>query len=250
MAFPPPPPIPLLDGKTLDPAARQFSAFVFKMQANMDKRHRDRVAFVRITSGVFERGMDVRLERLDKTVKLSSPVTFFGQERSTIDHAYPGDIIGLINPGTFRIGDVLSTGEAPKFRPLPVFAPELFARIILEDTSKTKSFRKGIEQLAEEGVLQVFTRDGVPIVGAVGELQFESFHFRLMDEYNAPCRMEKLPFECSRWIKEENISAFSTYDYIVRDENKNPVVLFKSEYRMNSFMEQNPKIELLEHPPH
>ena len=248
---PPPPEIPLLNEATLSPLDSRFSAFVFKLQANMNQKHRDRVAFVRITSGVFERGMNVHIPRLGKQVKLSSPVAFFGQERSTIDQAYPGDIIGLINPGTFRIGDIMcSTAETPAFRPLPVFAPEMFARLILEDTGKMKAFRKGITQLAEEGVIQVFTGvGGLPIIGAVGQLQFEAFRYRLVDEYGAPCRLENLGYECSRWTRDEDKSKFSSYDMLVKDEAGNPVVLFKSEFRMRSFQEQNPEIELLDHPP-
>lgn len=246
---------PLLDGGAFAPDNEEFTAFVFKLQANMNKAHRDRVAFIRITSGVFERGMDVQVSRdgtLEKKVKLSSPVSFFGQERSTVDRAYPGDIIGLINPGVYRIGDVLtSANQAPGFRPLPRFAPELFARLIPTDTGKLKQFRKGLTQLAEEGVVQVFmTTDGsgAAIIGAVGHLQFESFQFRLQDEYGAPCRLESMGYECSRWIKPEDKSKFSTYDLIVQDEQNRPVVLFKSEYRLKSFQNEHPDIELFEHP--
>ncbi len=248
---PPPAPQLLTDGGFLSPETPDFSAFVFKLQANMNRAHRDRVAFVRITSGIFERGMTVNVDRLDKQIKLSSPVAFFGQERSVIDYAYPGDIIGLINPGTYRIGDILCTGKIPAFRPLPRYAPELFAKLIPTDTGKLKQFRKGLEQLAEEGVVQVFLAtdgSGAAVIGAVGQLQFEVFKFRLEDEYGAPCRLETMGYECSRWIRPEDKKAFSSYDMIVEDENKKPVVLFKSEYRMQSFMRENPKIELFEHP--
>ncbi len=242
--------LPLTDGTTLDPRSPQFSAFVFKLQANMNQKHRDRVAFVRITSGVFERGMSVNVPRLGKQVRLSSPVAFFGQERSTIDNAYPGDIIGLINPGLYRIGDVLCTGEPPAYRPLPVFAPEIFARLIPTDTQKLKQFRKGVQELSEEGVVQVFsTAEGLPVIGAVGQLQFDLFRFRLEDEYGAPCRLENLGYECSRWIREEDRNKFSSYDLIIRDEHNRPVVLFKSEYRMRNFVQNNANIQLFEHPP-
>ncbi|MBI3394855.1 MAG: peptide chain release factor 3 [Spirochaetia bacterium] len=241
--------IPLLSGGMLDPESKEFSAFVFKLQANMNQKHRDRVAFVRITSGIFERGMAVTVPRLEKQVKLSSPVSFFGQERSTVDIAYPGDIIGLINPGTYHIGDTLCTGTPPAFRPLPRFAPEMFSRLVPTDTEKLKSFRKGVEQLAEEGVVQVFTgRDGNPVLGAVGTLQFEVFRFRLEDEYNAPCRLEALPFECSRWIRAEDAGKFSAYDMILKDEKNRPIVLFKSDFRMRSFQQTNPDVPLFEHP--
>ena len=252
---PSPSPQPLLSGGKFPPDHEDFTAFVFKLQANMNRAHRDRVAFIRITSGVFERGMDVNVARdgiSDKKVKLSSPVAFFGQERSTIDSAYPGDIIGLINPGTYRIGDILTNGDIPDFRPLPRYAPEIFARLVPTDTGKLKQFRKGADQLAEEGVVQVFHStdgSGSAIIGAVGQLQFEVFQFRLQDEYGAPCRLETLGYECSRWIRPEDRTKFSSYDMIVEDEKKNPVVLFKSEYRLNSFRQEKPDIPLYEHPP-
>lgn len=247
---PKPGPIHLKNGEILQPDSDQFSGFIFKLQANMNKQHRDRVAFLRISSGKFTRGMTVTNTRLGKSVKLSSPVSFFGQDRNTVDEAWPGDIIGLINPGVFRLGDILSTGELPDFKTIPRFAPEIFARLIPTDTGKLKGFRKGVEQLSEEGVVQIFqTEDGSPILGAVGQLQFDVFKFRLEDEYNAPCRLEVLGFECSRWISEEHISKVSNYDKIVRDQNNLPVVLFKSRFRMSSFESNNPGISLLEQAP-
>lgn len=246
---PPPDAIKLQDGSSL-PTTDQFAAFVFKLQANMNKAHRDRVAFVRIASGQFERGMTVYINDKKTTAKLSSPVSFFGQDRSTIDSAFPGDIIGLINPGLFSIGDILFTGELPKFHPMPRFAPEMFARLILEDTSKMKGFRKGIAELAEEGVVQVFSRehDASPVIGAVGILQFEVFRFRIQDEYGAPCRLETLGFECSRWIRPTDKSKFSSYDLVLNDDKGNPVVLFKSEFRMHSFIREKPEVTLFESP--
>lgn len=242
---PSPSPIPLQDGSQLPPEHDKFSAFVFKLQANMKKAHRDRVAFVRITSGVFERGMTVHVSRLDKKVRLSSPVAFFGQGRSTIDTAYPGDIIGLINPGVYRIGDILAEGELPSFFPLPRFAPEMFARLIATDTSKTKQFKKGLQELAEEGVVQIFNaHDQQPILGVVGVLQLEVFQFRLLEEYGAPSRLENLPYECSRWFDKKDLDKFSRYDKVVYDVYEQPVVLFESQYRLHSFMEKNPEVTL------
>lgn len=242
---PEPAAIPLPDGGKIEPDSNQFSGFIFKMQANMNKQHRDRVAFMRITSGRFERGMSVHNARLKKNVKLSSPVSFFGQDRNTVDEAYPGDIIGLINPGVFALGDILSTGQVPAFQTIPRFAPELFARLVPTDTGKLKAFRKGLDQLAEEGVVQVFhSEDGSAILGAVGQLQFDVFKFRMEDEYGAPCRMELMGFECSRWINDENRKLFSSYDKVVKDTRGNPVVLFKSEFRLQSFQRENPEVEL------
>lgn len=247
---PPPRPVELKSGERLEPTASRFSGFVFKLQANMNQKHRDRVAFIRITSGKFERGMSVNLARTGKSVKLSSPVSFFGQERSTVDEAFPGDIIGLINPGQFQLGDVLAEGEPPAFRGVPRFAPELFARLVPTDTGRLKQFRKGLEELSEEGVVQVFvTQDGSTVLGAVGGLQFDVFAFRLQDEYGAPCRIEPLGFEASRWIREEDKGKLSTYDMFVKDLEGRTVALFKSEYRLQSFQKNNPDIPLYEHPP-
>ncbi len=241
--------VPLETGDVLKPDDPNFSAFVFKLQANMNRAHRDRVAFVRITSGTFERGMTVNISGQKKTARLSSPVAFFGQERSTIDNAYPGDIIGLINPGLYKLGDVLYTGQEPQFHPLPRFAPELFARLVPADTTKLKQFRKGLQELPEEGVVQVFTTgDGSAIIGAVGQLQFEVIRHRMEDEYGVPCRLENVGYECSRWIKPEDKSKFSGYDLVVYDEKNNPVVLFKSEFRMQSFKREKPEVELFESP--
>lgn len=246
---PPPTSMKLADGNMIQIKENQFIGFVFKLQANMNKAHRDRVAFIRIASGKFTRGMDVQIAYKKKSIKLSSPVSFFGQKRSTIDEAYPGDIIGLINSGMFQIGDILYTGEEPQFIPLPQFAPELFGRIILTDTSKMKSFKKGVQELSEEGVIQIFyLQDGSIIIGAIGQLQFDVFQSRIEDEYSAPCRIEKMPFECSRWILPEHVNKFSSYDLIVKDTKDNTVVLFKSNFRMISFKKENPDIPLFESP--
>ncbi|MDW8306860.1 MAG: peptide chain release factor 3 [Leptospiraceae bacterium] len=238
------------DGKIIEPASEKFSAFVFKLQANMNKAHRDRVAFVRILSGRFERGMSVFVPRLNKEIKLTSPVAFFGQERNTIDEAYAGDIIGLINPGLYRLGDLLCTGEPFLYNPLPRFAPELFARLILQDTSKAKQFRKAIHELSEEGVIQLFNiYEQTPIVGVVGQLQFDVLLYRLQDEYAVPARLESLPFQVSRWTHEKHKEKFSRYDMLVYDSEGNLVVLFENEFRLKSFQEKYPEVELFSHPP-
>lgn len=246
---PPPTSMKLADGNIIQIQENQFVGFVFKLQANMNKAHRDRVAFIRIASGKFERGMEVQIAYKKKSIKLSSPVSFFGQKRSTIEEAYPGDIIGLINSGNFQIGDILYTGIEPHFIPLPQFAPELFGRIVLIDTSKIKSFKKGIWELSEEGVMQIFyLPDGTLIIGAIGQLQFDVFQSRMEEEYNAPCHIEIMPFSCSRWILAEHTHKFSSYDLIVKDVKGNTVVLFKSNFRMVSFQKENPDIPLFESP--
>ncbi|MCE9501577.1 MAG: peptide chain release factor 3, partial [Leptospira sp.] len=244
--------VALTDGKELDPVTSPFSGFIFKIQANMNKVHRDRIAFARICSGKFERGLTVNHDRLEKQVKLSSSFAFFGQDRNTVDEAYPGDIIGLVNPGTFKIGDILSTGPAPKLRPLPVFAPELFATISTSDTLTLKGFKKGIEQLAEEGILLSFTSRtigaGSPIIGAMGKLQFEVFQRRLLDEYNVATNLNILPYNFSRWIRKDQESQIPTSANAVTDKENRMAILFESEWDMNYFRKNNPEIELLEHP--
>jgi len=244
--------IPLTSGKFLDPVGSPFSAFVFKVQANMNKMHRDRIAFIRITSGVFERGIQAIHNRLDKPVKLASSFAFFGQDRNTVDIAYPGDIIGVINPGTFQIGDILSTGKAPDLRPLPVFAPEIFATLSCTDTLSLKGFKKGLEQLAEEGILHLFSSksigSGNPIVGAMGRLQFEVFQRRLLDEYKVETNLSPLPYGISRWIRQEDISKLPASANLVVDKNQNSALLFESEWDMNYFSKNYPEILLKEHP--
>ncbi len=246
---PAPRPIMLDNGETLKPDENRFTGFVFKMQANMNKLHRDRVAFLRVTSGKFERGMSVTVPRLGKEVKLANPVAFFGQERTTIDTAYPGDIIGIISPGLYRLGDILCEGTPPTFHPLPRFAPDVYARIVLTDTGKTKQFKKGISELADEGVVQLFNlTEQTPLIGVIGQLQFDVFIYRLEDEYGAPVRLEPLPFECSRWISKDDAEKAGRFDKIVYDEIGNPVLLFESQFRLRSFQEQNPDVVLHMHP--
>lgn len=244
----------LIDGSRLNPAENPFSGFVFKVQANMNKAHRDRIAFLRVSSGKFARGLTVNHNRTGKQIKLSSSFAFFGQDRNIVDEAYPGDIIGLVNPGTFKIGDIVSTGNPPPLRPLPVFAPELFATISAKDTNALKSFKKGIEQLAEEGILHSYTSQqvggGYPIIGAMGKLQFEVFQRRLKDEYNADSNIQILPYTVTRWVigNTENEKIPSAIKQIV-DKNGNVAVLFESEWELNYFQKNAPDVQLLLHPP-
>lgn len=244
--------IPLLDGGYLNPITAPFSAFVFKVQANMNKMHRDRIAFLRVVSGVFERGIQANHSRLDKPVKLASSFAFFGQDRNTIDVAYPGDIIGIINPGTFQIGDILSDGDPPKLRPLPIFAPEMFGTISCKDTISLKSFKKGLEQLSEEGILHLFTSrsigSGNPIVGAMGQLQFEVFQRRLQEEYNVETTLTRLPYTVCRWVEYSQIEDLPSSIPLVFDKSGKPAVLFESEWDLNYFAKNNPKIVLKNHP--
>ncbi|MEM6962965.1 MAG: EF-Tu/IF-2/RF-3 family GTPase, partial [Myxococcota bacterium] len=182
----------------------RFSAFVFKVQANMDPSHRDRVAFVRICSGRFEGGMRVHHYRLGKEIRLNRAEQFFAQERETVREAWAGDIVGLYDPGLFRIGDTLSTRGPIRFDAVPRFSPEHFARAELTDPMRRKQMQKGIQELAEEGTIQVFVQPGREkdlICGVVGKLQFDVLQFRLEHEYGAKMRLDVLPFQFARWVE-------------------------------------------------
>src|SRR5262245_25609920 len=200
---PAPGPLPTLDG-SVPPDAPFFSGFVYKVAANMDRMHRDRIAFLRVTSGRFERCMAAKHLRLQREVRLSHPHRFFGQERVSIEEAWPGDVIGLINPGLFRVGDLLSSGPSFEVRNFPRFPPEIFAQVAPREPSMAKGFGKALEQLGEEGVVQVFwPRHGArePVLGAVGELQLEVFQWRLENEYNVDLRLDRKAWTRARWIK-------------------------------------------------
>ncbi|MEN9201992.1 MAG: peptide chain release factor 3 [Thermostichus sp. DG_1_6_bins_120] len=236
----------------IPPEHPEFTGFVFKLQANMDPRHRDRIAFVRICSGKFEKDMVVNHARLNRSVRLSYPQKLFAQERVSIDEAYPGDVIGLNNPGIFTIGDTIYTGPKLCYSGIPSFSPELFAYLKNPNPSKFKQFQKGVSELREEGAVQIMysidesKRD--PIVAAVGQLQFEVVQYRLQSEYGVETRLEMLPYTLARWVEDgwealENIpSLFNTA--IVKDIQERPVLLFKNEWTLQQFVGSNPKIKL------
>ncbi len=186
------------------PTDAPFSAFVFKIQANMNPRHRDRVAFLRVASGHFERGMDARLGRTGENIRMAKPHTFMAGERAVTEEAWPGDIVGLYDPGKLRIGDTLSAGQPLKFSGIPRFAPEHFSRVVLKDPMKRKQLDQGLRQLAHEGVIQVFVKPDVgrqdPVLGAVGLLQFEVLKERLKNEYRVNVQLMPQPFKCARWV--------------------------------------------------
>ena len=181
----------------------KFTGFVFKIQANMDPKHRDRIAFMRICSGSYERGMKMRHVRIGKDVKVADAVTFMAGERSNVEQAWPGDIIGLHNHGTIQIGDTFTAGENLKFAGIPHFAPELFQRVRLKDPLKMKQLQKGLQQLSEEGSTQLFMpgKNNDLIVGAVGVLQFEVVAYRLQDEYKVECIYEPISVNTARWVE-------------------------------------------------
>jgi peptide chain release factor 3 len=198
-----PPPLPRETGsETVSPTDKNFSGFVFKIQANMDPKHRDRIAFLRVCSGQYSQGMKMRHTRIGKDVKVSDAVTFLAGERSSAEEAFPGDIIGLHNHGTIQIGDTFTSGPDLKFIGVPHFAPELYRRVRLKDPLKSKQLRQGLTQLSEEGATQVFMplANNDLIVGAVGVLQFDVVAFRLKDEYKVDCGYESIGIATARWV--------------------------------------------------
>jgi peptide chain release factor 3 len=236
---PPPRPRATIEG-TRAPTDPEFSAFVFKIQANMNPKHRDRIAFVRIVSGPFTRGMDVTLARSGKVLRLSKPHSFLAAERSIVDDAVPGDIVGLYDPGELRIGDTLFTGDPVRFQDIPRFAPELFARIILKDPTRRKHLTTGLTQLAQEGTIQIFIREGLgaadPYVGAVGQLQFEVLIERLRGEYGVAAVLEAQPFKVCRWVEGPPAALEwmrKRSDYLmVEDRDGRPVVLAQTPWTL------------------
>ncbi len=235
----------------IDPVERPFSAYVFKIQANMNPKHRDSMAFMRVCSGRFERDMTCRNERMAKDVRLSRSHSMLAGERATLDYAYPGDIIGVINPGAFQLGDTLSEEGGFKFRPMPQFSPEVVAQIRPKDVSKRKAFDKGLEQLSNEGAIQVLrpfgTDFGEPYVAAVGRLQFEVLEYRLREEYGVTVSLDITPHECGAWL-EGDPRAFKkpSSALLVRDKNDRAVVLFRTPWERNYAAEQNPNHKFLD----
>jgi len=250
---PPPAPMETAQGEKIDPERKEFAAFVYKVQANMNPQHRDRMAFIRVATGKFEKNMTVRHQRSGKKVKLSYSYRLFGQKRETVEQAFPGDIVGLVNPGIYKVGDLLTTGQSIDIPNFPRFAPELFSRVYLTDQSQNKSFRKGIEQLGEEGVVQILTdrkkSGNLPVLAAVGQLQLEVFRERMSKEYRCDCRIEPLEYTCSRWIigplKDEAMYTFK----IMHDELDRPMGLFRNEWHLNQCIAKEDDLTFLAHPP-
>ncbi len=237
------------DQGTVGPATPQFSAFVFKIQANMNPAHRDRIAFLRICSGSFTRGMQVQHVRTGKKIALAQPQQFFGQDREIVEEAYPGDIIGIFDPGIFRIGDTVSEAGDFQFEKLPQFSPEHFARVSIKNTLKYKQFHKGIEQLSEEGAIQLFwqvNRTEDMILGAVGRLQVEVFSYRMKAEYGAEVELVNLPYSHARWLVLKEPLEKLMYDrmsnLIVKDRDGHYVMLFPNEFSIRWLTDKNPDV--------
>jgi len=240
------------DGKVPDVNGK-FSGFVFKIQANMDPQHRDRVAFIRVCTGRFEKNMMVKHVRLNKSIRLSRPLNFFAQDRILVDEAYPGDILGLVDSsGAFRIGDTLAEAGNIEYEQIPSFSPEFFAQAVIRDPMKRKQLKKGLEQLAEEGVIQIYYQpelgDKDPILAAVGSLQFEVLKQRLLVEYSVNVEIQNMSFTQARWISgngfKMNLFSGRSDSKIAIDRDQNPVALFSNEWAMRWAQENYSDITL------
>ena len=240
------------EGPSIDPVEEPFSAYVFKLQANMNPRHRDCVAFLRINSGRYEKDQLVKHQRMGKKIRLSRPHSLKISERVTLETAYPGDIIGIINSGNFQIGDTITTGMDFKFKPLPLFQPELFASIRPKDMGKRKAIDKGLAQLAAEGAVQMIydgeSDRGFPLIGAVGRLQFEVLEYRLKDEYGVVSILSQLPFECSSWIFGDVKNLKKPHQSkLVKDQYDRPILLFMSSWDKQYAIRENPDLEFCDY---
>ncbi len=251
-----PPPLPrTADCGVIDTFDPDFSAFVFKIQANMNKAHRDRLAFLRICSGKYEREAEVFHVQGNRKLRLSQPQQMMAQEREIINEAYAGDIIGVFDPGIFSIGDTLTVpGKKFKFSGIPTFAPEHFSRVSPKDTMKRKQFVKGTEQIAQEGAIQIFrvpnTGMEEVIVGVVGTLQFDVFRYRMLSEYGVELRMEGLPYEVLRFIKksprDEKELYLSSDCELLEDYRGHKLLVFSSPWAIAFILRRNPGLELSE----
>ncbi|HBK99786.1 MAG TPA: peptide chain release factor 3 [Microcoleaceae bacterium UBA10368] len=236
----------------LPPTYEDFTGFVFKLQANMDPRHRDRVAFIRVCTGKFEKDMNVTHARTGKTVRLSRPQKLFAQDRESIEVAYPGDVIGLNNPGVFAIGDTIYTGQKLEYEGIPCFSPELFAYLRNPNPSKFKQFRKGVSELQEEGAVQIMysvdESKREPILAAVGQLQFEVVQFRMQSEYNVETLIDMLPYSVARWVDggwDALVKVGRLFNTVtVKDSWGRPVLLFRNEWNCHQVEGEHPVLKL------
>jgi len=237
------------DIREVDPNEKKFSGFVFKIHANIDPKHRDRIAFLRICAGTFERNKFFYHVRNDKKIKFSNPYTFLAKSKEVIDYAFPGDVVGLYDTGNFKIGDTLTEGEKLMFQGMPSFSPEIFKELINKDPMKTKQLEKGIEQLTDEGVVQLFKQHNgnKKIIGTVGELQFEVIQYRLKNEYSASADFTPLRYYKACWITSENESVFKDFlnrkkANIAIDKDQNHVFMAESKWLLESAQKDYPDI--------
>lgn len=246
------------DKGSVSPLDEDFSGFVFKIQSNMDPTHRDRIAFIRICSGKFEKGIEVNHVRSGKRIRLSQPQQFMAQERVMVEEAYAGDIVGVFDSGTFNIGDTLCAGKkAFAFEGIPIFPAEHFASVSTMDAMKRKQFLKGISQIAEEGAIQVFKQPDIGvesyIIGVAGILQFEVLEYRMKSEYGVEITVRMLPYNFARWAMTQNITkdilGYTDSAILVEDQYQRPVILFKESWTLNRIVEKNKGIQFLDIPP-
>jgi peptide chain release factor 3 len=238
------------DNGIVKPDDKKFSGFVFKIHANLDPKHRDRIAFLRICSGTFERNKYYHHVRDKKELRFSNPTAFMAQQKSVIDEAFPGDVIGLYDAGNFKIGDTLTEGANFQFKGIPSFSPELFRYVTNTDPMKTKQLQKGLEQLTDEGVAQLFTRkvDGRKIIGTVGALQFEVIQHRLKAEYNASATFDQINLYKALWISADDKKKLDAFmqdrnAHIGLDKEDRPVFLAESAWLLQMAQEKFPDIK-------
>jgi peptide chain release factor 3 len=253
-----PPPRPRAsDQGPIAPTQEEFSGFVFKIQANMDRAHRDRVAFVRICSGKMTRGMKVHHVRSGRDVRLANPTQFLARERAIVEDGFAGDVVGVHDPGTFEIGDTLTGGSRFSFEPIPSFAPEHFARLALVDPLRRKQFARGVEQLAQEGTVQLYRppagRAGDLVLGALGQLQFEVVRYRLEAEYGVQVRLEPVPYQLARWVSRADGAPLDLDELhgaveglVVLDFRDRAVVLFDREWALRTAERFHPELGFAE----
>lgn len=239
---------------SIEPYADDFSGFVFKIQANMDPAHRDRMAFIRVCSGKFEKNIEVSHIRTKKTVRLSQSQQFLAQDRVAVEEAYAGDIIGVFDPGIFNIGDTLCGGNQKfKFEGIPMFPAEHFAEVLARDSSKRKQFLKGIKEISEEGAIQVFKRPDLGVelltVGVAGVLQFEVLEYRMRHEYNVEIEIRRLPYTMARWVDtldfSKNLLSYNDA-LLLEDQYKRPVILFRNQWGLRRIQELNKNVDFLD----
>jgi peptide chain release factor 3 len=238
------------DKRVVQPTEEKMTGFIFKIHANIDPNHRSRIAFLRVCSGKFERNKFFYHTRLKKELRFSNPVTFMASDKNIVEDAYPGDVIGMNDTGNFKIGDTLTEGEQLFFKGIPSFSPEIFKEMVNTDPMKTKQLEKGIRQLTEEGVAQLFTvhTTQAKIIGTVGELQFEVIQYRLLHEYGASCQFKPLQYYKACWLTSDNTAKLTEFirtksNYIAFDKDEKPVFLASSEWILRLTQQDYPEIQ-------
>lgn len=242
----------MTESREVLPEEKKFTGFVFKIHANIDPNHRNRIAFLRVCSGMFERNKFYNHARTGKNLRFSNPASFMADHKKIVEEAYPGDVIGLYDTGNFKIGDTLTEGEDLKFIGIPSFSPEIFRELVNRDPMKTKQLEKGIKQLSEEGVAQLFTvtSNNTKIIGTVGELQFDVIQYRLLNEYGASCAFQPVQYHKAVWLAAKDPTKLKEFmrvksSYIATDKDDKPVFLATSEWILSQTIQEYPDIDFL-----